>query len=200
MTAARYDQCDQTCTVDCGHCKGDGPPPPHRVPQVGDKVVFVGTLGPLPLDAERAWERRRIAVSTVTVGASPGYWISAVDLAGEAWCARTHEVRIIDLPSAGGAYRFTVDGVVTCVDDHGTCVIRPAGISGPGAEVPAGVGTWERLPDPEPQWEPGDAVNDRFGHAHIRAYGGTWIDPDGDRILDSKMARPLTRLVPEVTR
>lgn len=20
--AARYDQCDQTCTVDCGHCKG----------------------------------------------------------------------------------------------------------------------------------------------------------------------------------
>jgi hypothetical protein len=24
----RYDQCDQTCTTDCGHCKGNGPPPP----------------------------------------------------------------------------------------------------------------------------------------------------------------------------
>jgi len=23
----RYDQCDETCTVDCGHCKGNGPPP-----------------------------------------------------------------------------------------------------------------------------------------------------------------------------
>ena len=23
----RYDQCDHTCTVDCGHCKGQGPPP-----------------------------------------------------------------------------------------------------------------------------------------------------------------------------
>ena len=22
----RYDQCDVTCTVDCGHCKGVGPP------------------------------------------------------------------------------------------------------------------------------------------------------------------------------
>ncbi len=22
----RYDQCDHTCTVDCGHCKGQGPP------------------------------------------------------------------------------------------------------------------------------------------------------------------------------
>jgi hypothetical protein len=22
----RYDQCDDTCTVDCGHCKGQGPP------------------------------------------------------------------------------------------------------------------------------------------------------------------------------
>lgn len=22
----RYGQCDDTCTVDCGHCKGEGPP------------------------------------------------------------------------------------------------------------------------------------------------------------------------------
>lgn len=24
--ATRYDQCDDTCTVDCGHCKGQGVP------------------------------------------------------------------------------------------------------------------------------------------------------------------------------
>ena len=23
---ARYSQCDSTCTTDCGHCKGNGPP------------------------------------------------------------------------------------------------------------------------------------------------------------------------------
>lgn len=26
MTAQRYDQCDDTCTADCGHCKGHGRP------------------------------------------------------------------------------------------------------------------------------------------------------------------------------
>jgi hypothetical protein len=24
MSASRYDQCDETCTIDCGHCKGAG--------------------------------------------------------------------------------------------------------------------------------------------------------------------------------
>lgn len=28
----RYDQCDDTCTVDCGHCKGNGPPVPSARP------------------------------------------------------------------------------------------------------------------------------------------------------------------------
>lgn len=27
----RYDQCDSTCTTDCGHCKGQGPPPATEV-------------------------------------------------------------------------------------------------------------------------------------------------------------------------
>lgn len=35
----RYDQCDQTCTVDCGRCKGQGPPP--RPPYV--LVTFLVT-------------------------------------------------------------------------------------------------------------------------------------------------------------
>lgn len=31
----RYDQCDQTCTSDCGHCKGNGPPTiPHATFEV----------------------------------------------------------------------------------------------------------------------------------------------------------------------
>jgi len=27
---ARYDQCDDTCTTDCGHCKGAGRPAPQE--------------------------------------------------------------------------------------------------------------------------------------------------------------------------
>ena len=27
----RYDQCDATCTIDCGHCKGAGKPEAPRV-------------------------------------------------------------------------------------------------------------------------------------------------------------------------
>lgn len=26
LAGKRYDQCDASCTVDCGHCKGQGPP------------------------------------------------------------------------------------------------------------------------------------------------------------------------------
>jgi hypothetical protein len=26
VPAGRYAQCDQSCTTDCGHCKGQGPP------------------------------------------------------------------------------------------------------------------------------------------------------------------------------
>lgn len=34
---ARYDQCDDTCTVDCGHCKGQGPPATSgRLPEIYD--------------------------------------------------------------------------------------------------------------------------------------------------------------------
>lgn len=36
--SARYDQCDDTCTVDCGHCKGAGRPDPVVSPVQGEAV------------------------------------------------------------------------------------------------------------------------------------------------------------------
>ena len=39
---SRYDQCDESCTTDCGHCKGAGPPSeaPSRVAgAIGRSVV-----------------------------------------------------------------------------------------------------------------------------------------------------------------
>jgi hypothetical protein len=45
----RYDQCDDTCTVDCGHCKGAGPAVPVEEQQ---RVItadgFGGSLAPMP--------------------------------------------------------------------------------------------------------------------------------------------------------
>lgn len=35
----RYDQCDETCTTDCGHCKGQGPPEPDGEVLVVDPPV-----------------------------------------------------------------------------------------------------------------------------------------------------------------
>ncbi len=48
-TTVRYGQCDETCTVDCGHCKGQGPPKPDLV-SIGEAArpcyaVRPGTLG-----------------------------------------------------------------------------------------------------------------------------------------------------------
>lgn len=45
---ARFDQCDSTCTTDCGHCKGAGKPPTFRVycPGCRDTVpgLYEGTV------------------------------------------------------------------------------------------------------------------------------------------------------------
>ena len=35
---ARYDQCDDTCTVDCGHCKGQGRPAPDPILALCDRL------------------------------------------------------------------------------------------------------------------------------------------------------------------
>jgi hypothetical protein len=42
---ARYDQCDVTCTADCGHCKGQGRPPVDgQARRDGRHQVLVRTL------------------------------------------------------------------------------------------------------------------------------------------------------------
>jgi len=45
---SRYDQCDESCTTDCGHCKGAGPPSeaPSRV---------AGSIGRGLVDAAAAY-------------------------------------------------------------------------------------------------------------------------------------------------
>jgi hypothetical protein len=74
--------------------------------------------------------------------------------------------------------------------------------------------TWERLPDPEPEWQPGEVVDDAFGNRYCRMpdgwaghpsanFGETyeWMRLDrsaGWGVKDAALNRPLTRLVPEV--
>lgn len=49
----RYDQCDHTCTVDCGHCKGQGPPAadPAEMPHEFQSTPRVWPIG-------KPWELR----------------------------------------------------------------------------------------------------------------------------------------------
>lgn len=42
----RYDQCDDTCTADCGHCKGRIPP--IGPPSEGTGELAGGDVQPLP--------------------------------------------------------------------------------------------------------------------------------------------------------
>jgi hypothetical protein len=52
MSARRYDQCDGTCTVDCGHCKGQGPPWTPETLDVVERVMYASRsdLESLPLE------------------------------------------------------------------------------------------------------------------------------------------------------
>ena len=51
--------------------------------------------------------------------------------------------------------------------------------------------TFERLPDPEPEWQGGDVVLDAKGWSFLRTAGG-WSDFNGLRYADEEPARPLT--------
>ena len=54
----------------------------------------------------------------------------------------------------------------------------------------------ERLPDPEPEWEPGDIAAVSSGRAYAYLGGGTWRDTTtGVTYVHSIMPRPLTPLV-----
>lgn len=85
----------------------------------------------------------------------------------------------------------------------------PAGEFMPLATMSLRLGDWERLPDPEPEWAPGDLVIDAKGYVWRR-----WIAApgavSGEPLVwglstdcrpyapDREPTRPLRRLVPEV--
>jgi hypothetical protein len=58
-------------------------------------------------------------------------------------------------------------------------------------------GAWERLPDPEPDWQSGDVVRDADGDVLVRRADGRWTF-GYDTFEDKTAVRPLVRLVPEV--
>lgn len=105
-------------------------------------------------------------------------------------------------PKPGERWRFTYEGVVrnTGPGDEGGPYVTWMDTSGLGQHFAHG--TWERLPDPEPEWKPGDAVrnvNDRpFIYRLPDSEGRCWVGMTGTVYPDDEMLRPLTRLVPEV--
>ena len=68
MTARRYNQCDSTCTVDCGHCKGKGKP--------------VGSPDPISDEAVRAALHVVAAQieAHLRANGAPPIWYRAVDI------------------------------------------------------------------------------------------------------------------------
>ena len=96
-------------------------------------------------------------------------------------------------PQAGHQVTATITGTVT---EHG---IFADFANVDGWTVARFDVTWTRLPDPEPDWQPGDVVRDADGDLYERTsdprlvwrgVGCHWDDDD--------LKRPLVRLVPEV--
>jgi hypothetical protein len=52
----------------------------------------------------------------------------------------------------------------------------------------------ERIPPPEPRWEPGDSAVDFAGSVYVFTPGQRWRNALGE---DKAPVRPLTRLIPE---
>ncbi len=94
-------------------------------------------------------------------------------------------------------------GVVTELHDNGSFLYIRDGDDLPSwALVPAPHVTVTRLPDPEPDWQPGDVAKDAEGRVLARSSTSFapwfWADaPRDHRILlkDDEVARPLTPLV-----
>lgn len=63
----------------------------------------------------------------------------------------------------------------------------------------AGDWSWERLPDPEPEYEVGAVVRGRNRVLYERTKDGRWTPqvPAGYSIADDLLPRPLTLLVPQ---
>lgn len=99
--------------------------------------------------------------------------------------------------------RITVEGTVTHLSSDGRIIglSTPRRVVGSAGNVyidldAPGV-TVERLPDPEPTWEPGQAVRSACGGTYLRTNQGTWRSMDGEEFAHHAISRPLTRLVPE---
>jgi hypothetical protein len=105
-------------------------------------------------------------------------------------------------PQVGERWRYTRDVTITKILGPGSVRVRQDNLDHDRLiDLCTEVGTWERLPDPEPDWQVGDIALDADGHAWQRWPMDMWSVPgvmSGPRRLDSSMARPLTRLVPEV--
>lgn len=93
-----------------------------------------------------------------------------------------------------GHYTWTVP--VEVLDSAGLWVDLRIGDQEATLKV-EGFGTWERLPDPGPEWLPGEPVVDELGMAFFRTADGNWRSAYGNVHADSTMKRPLRRLVVE---
>ena len=101
-------------------------------------------------------------------------------------------------PKPGERWRVTLEGVVEDVERGTTRVVFLAPGSAPVVYDHAARGDWERLPDPEPEWEFGAVVVDANGTYWYRNDEAHWVGFGSDlAYFDHHPARPLRRLVEE---
>lgn len=100
-------------------------------------------------------------------------------------------------PKPGERWRVTIEGEIRMAFEEGKGALIGA------LWQPFAVGTWERLPDPEPEWQPGDLVLDARGEVWRRRepvdmYGVAYVwDSFSNEYPspDATPVRPLRRLV-----
>lgn len=101
-------------------------------------------------------------------------------------------------PQIGEHWRWSIEGKVM-----GITMLEPsARIDGMFDYISVDRGTWERLPDPEPEYIAGEIYRDFHAVHWLRVADGThpWRMVDGGwaLYLETTPRRPLVRLVPEV--
>ena len=82
----RYSQCDDTCTTDCGHCKGNGPPVARILPVAPDltaeEAATVARFEAAPYPAE-------VLLSHLNTERQhrmdPDCWCAPVNVGQDAW-------------------------------------------------------------------------------------------------------------------
>jgi hypothetical protein len=107
-------------------------------------------------------------------------------------------------PRVGERWRVTIEGEVGEFDPRPDSRSIVYDLNGQRCVswVPLAYGTWERLPDPEPEWQVGDLALDARGKVIQRFPpdgGWVWGPPGGKKAQwgNSIPSRPLRRLVPE---